>query len=160
MAIRKKIVLCDRFCVIFIKWNGAPFPKKFFMRVFERWGTMRKIGIFLAAFMSLAFVFAAGCAPASAKESPAATQEITGGYTEDGEATSDDTAIFDKVMNAKNDGKQYEVLSVATQVVAGTNYRFKVKVTDGGSSYEAYVYIFEPLPNENKEPEFVKEEKI
>ncbi len=116
---------------------------------------MRKIYVLLVVVMAAAFVFAAGCAPAA----PAAS-EAAGAYTADGDASSDQIALFEKVMSAKGDGKQYEVISVATQVVAGTNYRFKVKVTEGGSSYEAYVYIFEPLPNEKKEPEFVKEEKI
>lgn len=115
---------------------------------------MKKIGILLAVLMAVSFVFAAGCAPA-----PEASG-ATGAYSADAEASDEDIALFDQVMSAKSDGKEYEILSVATQVVAGTNYRFKVKVTEGGSSYDAYVYIFVPLPNEKKDPEFVKEEKI
>ncbi len=81
-----------------------------------------------------------GCSP---KE-----EEAVGGYTEQRELTAEDTALFDGVMAQAGDGKVYEPVSVATQVVAGTNYCFKTNVTDGDETYEANIYIFEPLPSD------------
>lgn len=87
-------------------------------------------------------------------------EEIVGGYTEQRELTEADQTLFDEVMASQDTQKQYEPVSVATQVVAGTNYCFKTNVTENGSTYEAYIYIYEPLPNSGELPEFVKEEKI
>ena len=97
--------------------------------------------IFLAA--SLAFAMFSSC---TNQQQPTA-QPAAGGYTEDRKPDSDDLAVFEAVI-AGEEGVKYEPLFVATQVVAGTNYRFTVTATpaaQGEKPYTAYVYIFEPL---------------
>jgi hypothetical protein len=52
-------------------------------------------------------------------------------------------------------GVEYKPVSVATQIVAGTNYRFACEVTplsSGAGTYSADVYIFQPLPTSGGEP--------
>ena len=97
--------------------------------------------LFLAAL--LAFAMFSGC---TNQRQPRA-QPATGGYTEDRKPDSDDLAVFETVIAGEEDVK-YEPLFVATQVVAGTNYRFTVTATpdaQGEKPYTAYVYVFEPL---------------
>ena len=50
---------------------------------------------------------------------------------------------------------EFEAVSYTTQVVAGTNYKIKVKVGD-----EKYVHIkvFVPLPNSGKEKQLMTQE--
>ncbi len=86
-----------------------------------------------------------------------ASGEMAGAYTEQRELTAEDKALFEEVMAKQENGKTYEAVSVATQVVAGTNYRFAVKVTQDGKTSDAFVVIFQPLPGQG-DAEFVAEE--
>lgn len=105
----------------------------------------------IVCFVMLLGVFV-GC---SSNKAP--SSQITGAYTEDRDLTAEDRALFDKVISAMETTKTYDPLKVATQVVSGTNYRFKVAVDDNGEKYEAHIVIYQPLDGE---PEFVSEEKI
>lgn len=71
---------------------------------------------------------------------------MVGGYTEDRELTPDDLEIFVAPLTEEQLAT-YEPLTVATQVVAGTNYRFYCSVMVNGQASDeyAYVYIFKPL---------------
>jgi hypothetical protein len=76
------------------------------------------------------------------------TDPVVGGYTEERDLTSEDTAIFAAAMEGF-DGVKYEPLKVSTQVVAGTNYKFYCKATNATpDAKERYVYvtIYVPLP--------------
>lgn len=63
--------------------------------------------------------------------------------------TEEENAIFRSAMNLV--GVDYEPLAVATQVVAGRNYRFVCNakvVSSQENNYLALVTIFQPLPNQ------------
>lgn len=115
---------------------------------------MKKTLVALVLVMAMVFSFAA-CGDNTKKDdvdtsSTASTEDVVGGYTEEREPTADEIAMFDKVMGEVT-GVGYEPLKVATQVVAGTNYKFYCKTTtmdaDATEGY-AYVTIFEPLEGE------------
>jgi len=70
-----------------------------------------------------------------------------GGYTANRAITKEELAMFQKVMKDLL-GVKYEPTLVATQVVAGTNYRFTAKATPvvpKAKSKTVYVYIFKSL---------------
>ncbi|GHU36854.1 hypothetical protein FACS1894105_07950 [Clostridia bacterium] len=70
-----------------------------------------------------------------------------GGYSAERDLTEEDIVIFNSAAE-KLTGVKYEPLKVATQVVAGTNYRFYCKaiyVTPGAEERYVYVTIFKPL---------------
>lgn len=98
-----------------------------------------------------------GCSSKKDPSSSTPASNIVGGYSEDRELTVEDRELFDTAMGATSSGRTYETLKVATQVVAGTNYRFTVIVDDNGTKYDAHIFIFKPLDGD---PEFVSEEKI
>jgi hypothetical protein len=88
------------------------------------------------------------------------TREVKpGGYSQDREVTPDDLAIFEAVMADAQDA-EYEPTFVATQVVAGTNYRFTATATPKSADakpYSVYVYIYQPLDGE---PELTEIEPV
>ena len=79
-------------------------------------------------------------------ESSAAPELITGGYGEDRELDGEDKSIFDEATKDLT-GVKYEPKLVATQIVAGTNYRFTVTTaeTPDGEPHQTFIYIFKPL---------------
>lgn len=88
------------------------------------------------------------------------TREIMPGrYSQDREVTPDDLAVFEAAMADEKDA-EYEPTLVATQVVAGTNYRFTVTAMPESADakpYSVYVYIYAPL---NGEPELTEIETV
>ena len=84
---------------------------------------------------------------------------MPGGYSEDRKPEPDELAIFEAVMADEKDA-EYEPTLVATQVVAGTNYRFTATATPisaDAKPYSVYVYIYQPLDGE---PELTEIERI
>jgi len=84
---------------------------------------------------------------------------IAGGYTEDRDVTPEDLEIFYKALEGLT-GVAYEPSKVATQVVAGMNYRFTATATPvipDPEPYMARVTIFAPLAGE---PELVEIETM
>ena len=71
---------------------------------------------------------------------------IGGGWTPYRELTQEDKTIFDQAMEGFT-GINYTPFLVATQVVAGINYKFKCKASLPGNAeiWEAIVEIFKPL---------------
>jgi len=69
-----------------------------------------------------------------------------GGYTEQHELTDEDIALFRNVMGES----LFSPLSVATQVVAGLNYRFWCRYDDGCEDSPAHcsITIYQPLQGE------------
>jgi len=88
------------------------------------------------------------------------TREVKpGGYSKDREVAPDDLAIFEAAMADSQDA-EYEPTLVATQVVAGTNYRFTATATPKSADakpYSVYVYIYQPLDGE---PELTEIETV
>lgn len=84
------------------------------------------------------------------------SSDISGGYSEERNLTSSDKEIFEIAMTDTT-GVGYEPISVATQVVSGTNYRFYAKGfaissdTDEDAKYYE-ITIFDSL-DEDKAPE-------
>lgn len=86
---------------------------------------------------------------------------ICGGYTKQRDITEDELAMFRTATEEMTDAV-YTALSVATQVVAGTNYKFRCKYepTGGVKAGEikegemnpkggnCWVIIFKPLPGQ------------
>lgn len=69
-----------------------------------------------------------------------------GGWSPYHPLTAQDKAVFDEAMNGFV-GVKYTPNAVSTQVVAGTNYRFKCTASMPPSEvvWEAIVEIFQPL---------------
>jgi hypothetical protein len=108
---------------------------------------MKKFTLIMTIACILLLAAAAGCASESG---PAAGEPTAGGYTADRKPDAEELAMFEAVT-ASLDGAKYEPALVATQVVAGTNYRFTAKATSADPADEAgtvYVYIYQPLDGE------------
>ena len=79
----------------------------------------------------------------------------TGAFSEDRDLTEEDLAVFEEAMQDLT-GVDYEPLKVATQVVAGTNYRFLCNATvvypDAETTLK-YVFIYLPLDGD---PEIIE----
>ncbi|XP_077340634.1 cystatin-A-like [Lithobates pipiens] len=81
-------------------------------------------------------------------------QAIVGGASKPREPTEEDQAILDKVkeqyekQSGTNPG-EFKAVLVSTQVVAGTNYFFKV---DTGEDTYIHVRVFVPLPGSDEGP--------
>lgn len=67
---------------------------------------------------------------------------LVGGYSEYRALTEEDRAFFDTVMKGSV-GENFTPLSVAEQVVSGTNYDFACVTKEG---LPVHVIIFKPLP--------------
>lgn len=74
-----------------------------------------------------AFLLAACGGPARRADKNAERTELCGGYTDQRTPTTQETALL-RSLTARQDSVRYTVESVATQVVAGTNYRFVCRV--------------------------------
>lgn len=95
-------------------------------------------------------------------------QPLCGGYTEQREPTEEEMDMFRTVMTSVD--VAYTPLSVSTQVVAGTNYRFYCRYEDSSDGIQrkeadddkygyCWVTIFKPLPGRG-EPTLTSIEKI
>ena len=96
----------------------------------------------------------------TAENEEAGDYRIVGGYTADRDVTPEDLEIFNQAMAGASAGVLYEPVKVATQVVAGLNYRFTVTVTpfvDNREPYTIRITIFKPL---NGKPEVTGVEEI
>jgi len=73
-------------------------------------------------------------------------ETLCGGYTEQRELSDEDLSIFRKVMGET----PFTPISVATQVVAGLNYRFWCRYDDGteNSPGHCFITIYQPLQGE------------
>jgi hypothetical protein len=74
---------------------------------------------------------------------------ILGGWTTYGALTAEDREVFNEALNGFV-GVTYTPNEVSTQIVAGTNYRFKCTASTPPSEvvWEAIVEIFQPLGNQ------------
>jgi len=83
---------------------------------------------------------------------------LAGGYSADRSVTDEDLKVFNEAMNGLV-GVSYKPTLVATQVVAGTNYRFTTTATPvvpNPVPFKAYVYIFKPLQGPTQLKEIVR----
>ncbi len=108
---------------------------------------MKKIFFILMLIICFAFLLM-GCE----QEAPSSESvPMTGGYSERRELTEEEEVLFADVMG--EDAEGYEMIDVATQVVAGTNYRFCAK--DLSTDVRMNIIIYVPL-EEDFAPELVE----
>ncbi|MGE0076395.1 MAG: hypothetical protein AB7S48_00895 [Bacteroidales bacterium] len=76
----------------------------------------------------------------------AAIDELVGGWSPYRELTAKDRAVFDEALNGFV-GVRYVPQSVSTQLVSGTNYRFKclASIPPSEALWYAIVQIYAPL---------------
>lgn len=77
---------------------------------------------------------------------------LCGGYTGQRPLEASDRELFRRATTGMT-GVSYTPESVATQVVAGTNYRFictAKTATPGPETYEAEIIVFQPLPGQGE----------
>jgi len=83
---------------------------------------------------------------------------VVGGFTEFRPLYADDSLLFAQVM-ADYSYLKISPKSVATQVVAGTNYKFAVEMTEPDNNVvEAIVNVFKPLPGRG-DPQMISVDK-
>jgi hypothetical protein len=75
---------------------------------------------------------------------------VPGGFTHYRPLTPEDKELFDKVVGPII-GVSYEPTEVASQIVAGTNYKFRTIATlPNYDTYHVMITIFVPLPREGE----------
>ncbi len=78
--------------------------------------------------------------------------EIVGGYSKPRKLTKDEKALFEEAVQGL-EGVEYKPLNVATQVVAGTNYRFICRGRETarkGKRFDAVIVVYKPLPGQGE----------
>ncbi len=77
-------------------------------------------------------------------------ERLVGGWTPFHELTAQDREVFNEATEGKILGVNYDPYLVSTQVVNGTNYRFKchASVPPSNVIWEAIVEIFKPINGE------------
>lgn len=101
-----------------------------------------------ALFLIAAAALLAACGGTRKVEKSRERTLLCGGYTQQRALDAQDLELFRRATDALT-GVKYTPLSVATQVVAGTNYRFVCKAktaTLRPQTYKAEVVVFQPLP--------------
>lgn len=76
--------------------------------------------------------------------------KIVGGYTDSRSLTDEEKALFESLASEVA-GVKYKPVNVATQVVAGTNYRFLCTGREKGRKgkrFDAVIVIYKPLPGQ------------
>lgn len=118
---------------------------------------MKKIAILVLVLLTLG-----SCARYGGKTAKQPQKQmLAGGYTDQRTPTAEELTLF-KTATAELDGVGYTPETVATQVVAGKNYRFickAVTATRKPQIYKAVVTIYQPLPGKG-EPRITKIEKL
>ena len=84
-----------------------------------------------------------------------------GAFADQKELTEDDKLVFEEALKDFKTDNKYTCISVAKQIVAGTNYLFICDVVskDGAKSKEE-VLIFKPLPHTKNPIKIIKIDKI
>lgn len=99
---------------------------------------------FLAILSLSLIVLAAACG--------SGRNRTVGGYTDQRRLSDEERALFDEAVGPAGD-IVYKPMSVATQVVAGTNYRFVCKARETkkhGKRFDAVIVVYKPLPGQGE----------
>ena len=78
--------------------------------------------------------------------------EIVGGYSKPRTLSKEEKALFEEAVKGL-EGVEYKPLNVATQVVAGTNYRFICRGRETarkGKRFDAVIVVYKPLPGQGE----------
>jgi len=120
---------------------------------------MKKAKYLTMAVLAMFLVLIVGFTGCSETEEVELELPLVGGYSEDRDLTEEDMAVFERAMSGLT-GVVYEPIRVATQIVAGTNYRFTCTTTvvaPDAEPYTAFIYIFQP--SGDREPEIISIER-
>lgn len=102
---------------------------------------MRRILCLIVVAASLASC--AGSGKKSVEQAPA-NEQICGGYTSPDQPSDEELAMFNSLV--ENESTELVPISVARQVVNGTNYRFLCAYRDSaGNQGNCYVLIYKPI---------------
>lgn len=88
-------------------------------------------------------------------------QQLCGGYTDEREPSDEEYRLFRSVTDTMK-GVSFTPLTVRIQVVAGINYRFYCRFSDGSEEYSpghCWLTIYKPLPGQG-EPKVTSLEKF
>ena len=82
------------------------------------------------------------------------SEHVVGGYSKQRKPTHEEVELFN-LATASLQGVEYKPINVATQIVAGTNYRFLCKARSTGNDkrgkrYYAVIVIHKPLTTEEQ----------
>lgn len=108
------------------------------------------------AILAVTLLTACGGPGRRAEKQPQKTV-LCGGYTQQRPLSDAERALFRQATDSLT-GVSYTPESVATQVVAGTNYRFVCTAkaaTPDPAAYEAEIIVYQPLPGRG-EPKITK----
>ena len=108
----------------------------------------------------LAAVLSCVCVSCDQIFNPSPKEAVVGGYSEQRKLSDEERALFDSVA-AEIAGVKYEPINVATQIVAGVNYRFLCKGKEQercGKKFYAVIVVHKPLPNAG-EPRIISIER-
>ena len=87
--------------------------------------------------------------------------KLVGTYADQNKLTGDDKLVFQEAFKDFKTTNKYTPITVAKQLVAGTNYMFICDVTSKeGDKFKEEVLIFKPLPHTNKSANIVKTTKV
>ena len=96
--------------------------------------------------VAAALASCAGSGRKAAEQTPAGTQ-LCGGYTSPDQPSDEELAMFNALT--ENESTELVPLSVARQVVNGTNYKFLCAFRDSaGNQGNCYVIIYKPINGE------------
>lgn len=104
----------------------------------------------LCAMLLAAALCGCGAKPGGAAEGDGTT--LAGGYSKPRTPDADEKALFESLTDGL-EGVKYKPLNVATQVVAGTNYRFVCQGRETarkGRKFDAVITIYKPLPGQGE----------
>lgn len=108
------------------------------------------VKILIIAFIVLLL---SACGKFGSKTEPTSRKTVlSGGYTQQRPLNENERVLF-RTATAKLDNVDYTPESVATQVVAGTNYRFVctgATATRHPKTVKAEVIIYQPLPGQGE----------
>ncbi|MBQ8543831.1 MAG: hypothetical protein IJ434_01545 [Alistipes sp.] len=91
------------------------------------------------------------------------SQGVVGGYSKPRNLTDEDIALFEQAT-AQLQGVEYKPMNVATQIVAGVNYRYLCKARridesgKKGKRFYAAIVVYKPLAGQG-EPRILSIEK-
>ncbi len=114
---------------------------------------------FYITLLCISLVFGA-CGRDATRSEKADDTEIVGGYSKPRTPTDDEKALFAEAVKGL-EGVEYKPMNVATQVVAGTNYRFLCSGREKGRKgkrFDAVIVVYRPLPGQG-EPRVISVER-
>ena len=116
----------------------------------------RKTKIFILAVVLVAGLCGAMSCQRIKELLPQQEQQMVGGYSKLRKLSAEEVALFERAVSGLQ-GAEYKPVSVATQIVAGVNYRFLCKARSidesgkRGKRFYAVIVVHKPLAGQGEE---------